>query len=79
MEKDTGAKIGELRVDGGASRDAFLMQFQADIMDAASAALRYGKPPPWARLPSRALPGVSGRALRRSSPGGKLTGFSSRP
>jgi glycerol kinase len=33
MEKDTGAKITELRVDGGASRDAFLMQFQADIMD----------------------------------------------
>ncbi|GHV89199.1 glycerol kinase [Spirochaetia bacterium] len=33
MEKDTGATIAELRVDGGASRDAFLMQFQADIMD----------------------------------------------
>ncbi|MDR1948713.1 MAG: glycerol kinase GlpK [Spirochaetaceae bacterium] len=33
MEKDTGAKIGELKVDGGACRDAFLMQFQADIMN----------------------------------------------
>jgi glycerol kinase len=33
MEKDTGTKIGKLRVDGGASRDVFLMQFQADIMD----------------------------------------------
>jgi glycerol kinase len=33
MEKDTGAKITELKVDGGASRDDFLMQFQADIMD----------------------------------------------
>ncbi|MDR1655134.1 MAG: glycerol kinase GlpK [Treponema sp.] len=33
MEKDTGTKIGKLRVDGGASRDMFLMQFQADIMD----------------------------------------------
>ncbi|MDR1972293.1 MAG: glycerol kinase, partial [Treponema sp.] len=32
MEKDTGAVIGELRVDGGATRDAFLLQFQADIM-----------------------------------------------
>jgi glycerol kinase len=31
MEKDTGIKLRELRVDGGASRDAFLMQFQADI------------------------------------------------
>jgi glycerol kinase len=33
MEKDTGINIRELNVDGGASRDAFLMQFQADIMD----------------------------------------------
>jgi glycerol kinase len=31
MEKDTGAKLTELKVDGGASRDGFLMQFQADI------------------------------------------------
>ncbi|MDR1107785.1 MAG: glycerol kinase GlpK, partial [Spirochaetaceae bacterium] len=34
MEKDTGAKITELKVDGGASRDRFLMQFQADISNA---------------------------------------------
>jgi glycerol kinase len=33
MEKDTGVKMTALRVDGGASRDAFLMQFQADIMN----------------------------------------------
>jgi glycerol kinase len=33
MEKDTGVKITGLRVDGGACRDSFLMQFQADIMD----------------------------------------------
>jgi glycerol kinase len=32
MEADTGAALNELRVDGGASRDSFLMQFQADIM-----------------------------------------------
>jgi glycerol kinase len=32
MEKDTGAVITGLKVDGGASRDGFLMQFQADIM-----------------------------------------------
>ncbi|MDR2796978.1 MAG: glycerol kinase GlpK [Treponema sp.] len=31
MEKDTGIKLRELKVDGGASRDGFLMQFQADI------------------------------------------------
>ncbi len=33
MEKDTGIVLKELNVDGGASRDSFLMQFQADIMD----------------------------------------------
>lgn len=33
MEKDTGIKLSVLNVDGGASRDSFLMQFQADILD----------------------------------------------
>ena len=33
MERDTGVKMRELKVDGGASRDRFLMQFQADILD----------------------------------------------
>lgn len=33
MEKDTGVSIRGLKVDGGASRDAFLMQFQADVLD----------------------------------------------
>jgi glycerol kinase len=32
MEKDTGLRLAELKVDGGACRDRFLMQFQADIM-----------------------------------------------
>ncbi|WP_368182292.1 glycerol kinase GlpK [Anaerotruncus rubiinfantis] len=32
MEKDTGIPMQELKVDGGASRDRFLMQFQADIL-----------------------------------------------
>ena len=32
MEQDTGEKLRELRVDGGASANNFLMQFQADIM-----------------------------------------------
>ncbi|MDR0495425.1 MAG: glycerol kinase GlpK [Treponema sp.] len=31
MEKDAGFTISDLRADGGASRDRFLMQFQADI------------------------------------------------
>lgn len=33
MEKDTGIPLRELKVDGGASRDLFLMQFQADILN----------------------------------------------
>ena len=32
MERDTGVRMRELKVDGGASRDRFLMQFQADIL-----------------------------------------------
>ncbi|MBQ6928933.1 MAG: glycerol kinase GlpK [Oscillospiraceae bacterium] len=35
MEKDSGIVLQCLNVDGGASRDGFLMQFQADIMDKA--------------------------------------------
>lgn len=31
MEKDTGISLKTLKADGGASRDGFLMQFQADI------------------------------------------------
>lgn len=33
MEKDTGIHLSALKVDGGASRDQFLMQFQADILN----------------------------------------------
>ena len=32
MERETGIEIGELRVDGGAVRNDFLMEFQADIL-----------------------------------------------
>jgi glycerol kinase len=32
MEKDSGIKLKELRVDGGAAANSFLMQFQADIL-----------------------------------------------
>jgi glycerol kinase len=32
MQDDSGIKISELRVDGGAARNSFLMQFQADIL-----------------------------------------------
>jgi len=33
MKADTGAELGELKADGGASANHFLMQFQADILD----------------------------------------------
>jgi len=33
MEADTGERLSELRVDGGAANNNFLMQFQADILD----------------------------------------------
>ncbi|RLE96386.1 MAG: glycerol kinase, partial [Thermoprotei archaeon] len=32
MEKDSGVKLGELRVDGGGAKSDFMMQFQADIL-----------------------------------------------
>lgn len=34
MERDTKSPLKSLKVDGGASRDSFLMQFQADILGA---------------------------------------------
>jgi len=33
MKADTGAELGELKADGGASANDFLMQFQADILN----------------------------------------------
>ncbi len=35
MEKDSGIRLTSLKVDGGASANNFLMQFQADILNAA--------------------------------------------
>ena len=34
MERESGVGLSELRVDGGASRSRFLMQYQADILNA---------------------------------------------
>ena len=34
MEKDSGLQVTELKVDGGASANNFLMQFQADLLQA---------------------------------------------
>ena len=35
MEKDTGIRLPLLRVDGGPTRNGYLMQFQSDMLDAA--------------------------------------------
>lgn len=34
MEKDTGAKLSQLRVDGGPTRNRYLMQLQSDLLEA---------------------------------------------
>lgn len=34
MEQDTGCKLSQLRVDGGPTRNAYLMQLQSDLLDA---------------------------------------------
>jgi glycerol kinase len=41
VEAATGMKLTELRVDGGACRNDFLMQFQADILDCTISRSRY--------------------------------------
>jgi glycerol kinase len=35
MERDSGVRLKEVRVDGGAVGNSFLMQFQSDILGAA--------------------------------------------
>lgn len=78
MEADAGVTLAELRVDGGAARNAFLCQFQADLlgipvvrpaegeMTARGAALAAGLSAGWWPEPAavRALP----TALSRFSP-----------
>lgn len=65
MEKDTDITISTLKVDGGASRDHFLMQFQSDILN--KEVLR-----PAIRETTALGAGVSGRPCHRrvEEPGG---------
>ena len=59
MQADSGLPIAELRVDGGASANDLLMQFQADVLDA-----RVIRPPRHRdHRPGRGLPGGPGRRL----------------
>ena len=58
MQADSGARLQELRVDGGAAQNDFLMQFQADILGMPHRASRgYGN--------HGARRGISGRARDR--------------
>ena len=54
MESDSGQKIKELRVDGGAAANNFLMQFQADILGSRIVRPRISKPPRSGGLSGRA-------------------------
>jgi glycerol kinase len=60
MEKDVGSAIPELRADGGASTNAFLMQLQADIL---------GRRVLRAELPEIGAIGVAAMALNLSADG----------
>ena len=73
MEKDTGVPITSLKVDGGASRDQFLMQFQADILNKDVLARPSGRPRPWALPIWQALPPACGRTGTRSAACGTAT------
>jgi len=84
MEKDSGRRVGELRVDGGATANRYLMQFQADVLGrpvrrakmaettALGAAMLAGLAAGLWRSPSDlAALGGSGRLFRPSMPPGE--------
>jgi glycerol kinase len=69
MEKDVGSAILDLRADGGASTNAFLMQLQADIL---------GRRVLRSELPEIGAIGVAAMALNLSADGeadGRVTAF----
>ena len=43
MSKDSKIEVNNLRVDGGAVKNNFIMQFQADIVNTAVERLKYKK------------------------------------
>ncbi len=74
MEADAGEPLRELRVDGGASANNFLMQFQADILGRPSYGPWISRPPPWARPTWPAWRWASGATSRSSRPSGGPSG-----
>ena len=54
MESDSGIKLERLRVDGGASSNNFLLQFQADILNGGNCtSCCYGNNCPWRSVSGR--------------------------
>lgn len=78
MEKDAGLKLRELKVDGGASRNNLLMQFQSDILRSRVVARQSPKPPPAAPPTSQVSQWAIGKASTTSAGSGRPTDASSR-
>jgi len=51
MERDSGLPLPELRVDGGAAVNDFLMQFQADLLQVPWSGHAPSRRPRWGRVP----------------------------
>ena len=79
MEKDAGVKLSELKVDGGASRNNLMMQFQADVLDTSVIRPKSPRPRRWAPATSRASPSASGPPWTKSKPNGRPSMSSSPP
>ena len=75
IEEDSGIKLSELKVDGGASANNFLMQFQADMLGVPVSRPRdRGNHRPSARPTSPALPWDFGRIRMNFPEAGRKNG-----
>mgnify|MGYP002230429982 CR=1 FL=1 len=73
MELDVGQPITALKVDGGASRDQFLMQFQADILNKTVLRPAIRETTALALPTWRALPPACGKTVGKSAACGTAT------
>ena len=64
MEADSGIRLAALKVDGGACANNYLMQTQADVINAPVSAPAVWRLPPWARRIWRGLRWGTGRARK---------------
>jgi len=79
MQADCGLALGELRVDGGATANDTLMQFQADLLGCRCCVRRLPKPPRWERPTWPAWRWATGAGWTRSPHNGRSSACSSRP